>query len=134
MKRKKVLSILLILGMTASLAACGNSESGGGSGDSGSDEDVVTIVYMRQAGNTEVEDELIKEFEEQNPGIKVQANDVPTEECYNKLTLAHNAGNPPDVIMTFWTPDAAGEWYAGTIAGYICGRRGVFGSICKILP
>ena len=97
MKRKKVLSILLILGMTASLAACGNSESGGGSGDSGSDEDVVTIVYMRQAGNTEVEDELIKEFEEQNPGIKVQANDVPTEECYNKLTLAHNAGNPREM-------------------------------------
>lgn len=88
------------------MAACGKS-SEDKKESSGGGDDEVTIVYMRQAGNTAVEDELIKEFEKQNPGIKVQADDVPTEDCYNKLALSHNAGNPPDVIMTFWSPDAA---------------------------
>ena len=116
---KKILAVMLSMGMALSLFGC---QSGGTSerpAESSSkteteeqtkkeaDEAEVTIVYMRQAGNTEVEDELIKEFEAQNPGIKVQADDVPTEECYNKLALSHNAGNPPDVIMTFWSPDAA---------------------------
>lgn len=106
MKQKRYLSILLVVCMTVLLAACGKS-SDSENDKNGSKDEPVTIVYMRQAGNTEVEDELIKEFEKQNPGIKVQADDVPTEECYNKLALSHNAGDPPDVIMTFWTPDAA---------------------------
>lgn len=106
MKRKRIYSMLLVVCMMLSMMACGKSSEDKKDNSEGGD-DQVTIVYMRQAGNTEVEDELIKEFEARNPGIKVQADDVPTEDCYNKLALSHNAGNPPDVIMTFWSPDAA---------------------------
>ncbi len=69
MKKKRILSMLLVMCMVLSMAACGKS-SEDKKESSGGGDDEVTIVYMRQAGNTAVEDELIKEFEKQNPGSK----------------------------------------------------------------
>ncbi|MEN6572356.1 MAG: sugar ABC transporter substrate-binding protein [Anaerolineaceae bacterium] len=68
--------------------------------------DVVTITYMRQADNSDIELDYIKEFEAANPGIKVVVDSVPSNDTYNKLVLTTNAGNPPDVFMSFWTADA----------------------------
>lgn len=68
--------------------------------------EVVEITYMRQADNSDIELDYIKEFEAANPGIKVNVDSVPSNDTYNKLVLTTNAGNPPDVFMTFWTADA----------------------------
>lgn len=67
---------------------------------------VVEITYMRQADNSDIELEYIAEFEAANPGIKVNVDSVPSNDTYSKLVLTTNAGNPPDVFMTFWTADA----------------------------
>src|SRR5574338_1591415 len=69
--------------------------------------EVVTITYMRQADNPDIELDYIKEFEEKNPNIKVNVDSVPANDTYNKLVLTTNAGNPPDVFMSFWTASAA---------------------------
>ncbi len=69
-------------------------------------KEVVEITYMRQSDNSDIELEYIKEFEAANPDIKVVVDSVPSNDTYNKLVLTTNAGNPPDVFMTFWTADA----------------------------
>lgn len=66
----------------------------------------VEITYMRQADNPDIELDYVKEFEAKNPDIKVKVDSVPANDTYNKLVLTTNAGNPPDVFMTFWTADA----------------------------
>ncbi len=66
----------------------------------------VEITYMRQSDNPDIELDYVKEFEAANPGIKVVVDSVPANDTYNKLVLTTNAGNPPDVYMTFWTADA----------------------------
>lgn len=68
--------------------------------------EVVEITYMRQADNPDVEFEYIAEFEEKYPNIKVKVDSVPANDNYNKLVLTTNAGNPPDVFMSFWTASA----------------------------
>jgi multiple sugar transport system substrate-binding protein len=69
-------------------------------------EEVVEIVYMRQADNPDIELDYVKEFEDANPNIRVRVDSVPANDTYNKLVLTSNAGNPPDVFMSFWTADA----------------------------
>lgn len=66
----------------------------------------VEITYMRQSDNPDIELDYVKEFEAANPNIKVNVDSVPANDTYNKLVLTTNAGNPPDVFMTFWTADA----------------------------
>jgi multiple sugar transport system substrate-binding protein len=66
----------------------------------------VEITYMRQSDNPDIELDYIKEFEAQNPNIKVKVDSVPANDNYNKLVLTTNAGNPPDVFMSFWTASA----------------------------
>lgn len=68
--------------------------------------EIVEITYMRQADNPDIELDYIKEFEAANPNIKVKVDSVPANDTYNKLVLTTNAGNPPDVFMTFWTASA----------------------------
>jgi len=68
--------------------------------------EVVEITYMRQADNPDIELDYVKEFEEKNPNIKVKVDSVPANDNYNKLVLTTNAGNPPDVFMSFWTASA----------------------------
>ena len=66
----------------------------------------VEITYMRQAENGDIELDFVKEFEAKNPNIKVNVDSVPANDNYNKLVLTTNAGNPPDVFMSFWTASA----------------------------
>jgi|GEM_PF-1337529 len=68
--------------------------------------EVVEITYMRQADNPDIEFDYIKEFEAKYPNIKVKVDSVPANDNYNKLVLTSNAGNPPDVFMSFWTASA----------------------------
>jgi ABC-type glycerol-3-phosphate transport system substrate-binding protein len=68
--------------------------------------EVVEITYMRQADNPDIELDYVKEFEAKNPNIKVKVDSVPANDTYQKLVLTTNAGNPPDVFMSFWTADA----------------------------
>jgi len=67
----------------------------------------VEITYMRQSDNPDIELDFVKEFEAKNPNIKVKVDSVPANDNYNKLVLTTNAGNPPDVFMSFWTASAA---------------------------
>ncbi|RJP53156.1 MAG: sugar ABC transporter substrate-binding protein [Anaerolineaceae bacterium] len=81
--------------------------------------EVVEITYMRQADNPDIELDYVKEFEEKYPNIKVNVDSVPANDNYNKLVLTTNAGNPPDVFMSFWTASAVSNNLIMSLEDYV---------------
>jgi multiple sugar transport system substrate-binding protein len=71
------------------------------------EEEVVEIVYMRQAEGVQAELDLVEEFNASQDRIHVTVDSNPAEDNYPKLVLTTEAGNPPDVYMTYWTLGAA---------------------------
>ncbi|NRK74438.1 extracellular solute-binding protein, partial [Salmonella enterica subsp. enterica serovar Typhi] len=68
----------------------------------------VTIEYWQYAYKAKVDlmDELIKEFEEANPDIKVKQTTFPYEQYNEKVATLVPAGRGPDVINLYygWLP------------------------------
>ncbi len=113
MKRKKVIGLLLIAGMMASMAAgCGSGSddsSGGGNGtkaeaqgDTKTEEksDKITAILppVTSAYQENVED-YIASYEEENPGIEIEVVSASWEDFSEKLDVQVNAGSPPDIAF-----------------------------------
>ena len=51
--------------------------------------------------------QLIREFENENPGIKVEVTDLTWSEGHQKIVVAFGSGNPPDVLElgSDWVPE-----------------------------
>jgi multiple sugar transport system substrate-binding protein len=81
--------------------------------------EVVELVYMRQAEGVEAELELVNQFNESHPNINVTVDSVPAEDNYPKLVLTTEAGNPPDIYMTYFTLGAATNGLALDLTPYI---------------
>ena len=114
MKKKKVISLLLVAAMTAGLAAgCGSSEENADASDSSqseteadtqeegqeeSGEDEKTEILVAASASLEYayEDELIPMFEEQNPDITVSG----TYDSSGKLQTQIEEGMEADVFMS----------------------------------
>lgn len=71
------------------------------------DQEPVTLVYSRYAGSIPFDVEMIEKFMEENPNIKVEINEVPGEESFNKLLLQYQGGQMPDVFWSHWALAAA---------------------------
>ncbi len=76
---------------------------------------VVTIEYWQYYYESKIKlvDELIKTFEAQNPGIKVEHKNFPYEQFNQKVAIAVPAGTGPDVVNLFygWVPKYVNEGY-----------------------
>lgn len=74
----------------------------------GSGQPQVTISYWQYffASKVKLVDELVKQFEAQNPGIKVAHENFPYDAYNQKVASAVPAGQGPDVINLFygWVP------------------------------
>ncbi|SHG06917.1 extracellular solute-binding protein [Ornithinibacillus halophilus] len=101
-------SVLLI----ALLAACGDDESSDNNSDSDGD---ITIKYWQYefASKVNLMDELIEEFEEANPGIKVEQTTFPYDNYNEQVAAQVPAGKGPDVINLFygWVPSYVDAGY-----------------------
>ncbi|GGA79325.1 extracellular solute-binding protein [Ornithinibacillus halotolerans] len=110
-KRWHVL-LLSVLFITV-LAACSGDNDNGNS--SNGDSDVVTIKYWQYefASKVDLMDELIKEFEEANPGIKVEQTTFPYDNYNEQVAAQVPAGKGPDVINLFygWVPSYVDAGY-----------------------
>ncbi|HET8913192.1 MAG TPA: extracellular solute-binding protein [Ktedonobacteraceae bacterium] len=99
------MSILLVMLLTA----CGGSDSGSSSSSNGP----VTLNYWYTEGTAEAPAILsqIKQFEAQNPNIKVNAQLVPFADAQAKFATAAQAGKAPDVLRADvgWTTQFASE-------------------------
>ena len=127
---RKWISLLLIALLAFNLAACsapsesapadGDGNSGGAvPADSSAQTEQVTITFMAQAGSPPCMYTLIDQFEEENPGIKVEVNEVAANDTYDQLVLQTEANAAPDVFMTFWTIDAATNGLAAELDAFM---------------
>lgn len=80
-----------------------------GCNSDGSSSDQVEITYWQYTFPSKVEeiDRLIEKFEEENPDIKVTAQDFPYDQFNDKITAAMHAGEEPDIINIYygWIPN-----------------------------
>jgi len=96
----RLMGLILAVGVAASAFAGGAAEP--------AQTGPVTITYWQYFFETKVKlvDELIKKFEEQNPGIKVQQVTFPYETFNQKVASSVPVGTGPDVLTLFcgWQP------------------------------
>jgi len=131
---KKTLAFLLALVMLFTLAACSKTATEDTASASAtessaqtetaatteqSSEEATTIVFMAQSGAPTCMYDLIDKFEAAYPEIKVEVNEVSANETYDQLVLTSQAGNPPDVYMTYWTISAATNGLAADLSEFI---------------
>ncbi|BAC15430.1 ABC transporter substrate-binding protein [Oceanobacillus iheyensis] len=84
---KRMLGILLLLGLALVLVACNNSSpdestdenDSNNSEEAKGEEEQVTIVYARGVDTTPASDAVIKAFEEKFPNIKVEQREMPSD-------------------------------------------------------
>ena len=101
---KKLFAMVLVLAMALSLCAGAFAE------------ETVTIQFLVGSDSTGFTEQLVANFEAENPGIKVEINYIPgnTDDVKKSLINSLNAGDTdPDVFMTdiVWTGQfAAAQW------------------------
>lgn len=100
-KFTKFIAALVILSVLF-LAGCNKDKDG-------SDSDEVTITYWQYTFPSKVDeiDKLIEKFEDENPNIKVEAQDFPYDQYNDKITAAMHANKAPDILNIYygWIPN-----------------------------
>lgn len=95
------------------VSGCSSKDSGGKSGAKKGKKDVITVwTYPHYAENEETGQQsyeqdlidLIKEFEAENPDIKVEHEILSWAEGGKKFDVALNSGNPPDIFFSVMEP------------------------------
>ncbi|MGY3716466.1 extracellular solute-binding protein [Sutcliffiella cohnii] len=101
---KKVFLFVLFFALSMFIVACSGDKETAGEKDG----DIVEIEYWQYHFDSKVKlvDELIKEFEEANPGIKVKHTTFPYDQFNERVAAQVPAGRGPDVINLFygWVP------------------------------
>lgn len=104
--KKNFLSTVSTVLATGMLAACSSG---------GSDSKEVTITYWQYSYPSKLTaiNKLIEDFQNQNPGIKVIAQDFPYDQYNQKVAAAMNAKNGPDVMNLYygWLPQYVNQKY-----------------------
>ncbi|GIF77944.1 ABC transporter substrate-binding protein [Asanoa siamensis] len=102
LSRRSLATVVATTTAALALAAC--STGGGSSTDKGAGEgpvpeptSPVTISFASWVGEQPDMKALIQKFESAHPNIKVELQNVPSEEANEKLTAQVAGGNPPDV-------------------------------------
>ncbi|WP_028595642.1 sugar ABC transporter substrate-binding protein [Paenibacillus assamensis] len=103
MKRKSLLAALTVL-LMFSVALVGCS---GGSKETADGEKVLKVWAM--GGEGQKLPELVKQYEQQNPGVKIDVQAIPWGNAHDKLMTAVASKSGPDVIQmgTSWIPEFA---------------------------
>jgi multiple sugar transport system substrate-binding protein len=89
--------LLLVLACPLALIGCGEPEDGG----------PVTLDFWAMGREGEVVQELTREFERQNPDIRVRVQQIPWSAAHEKLLTAYAGDAMPDVFQlgSTWVPE-----------------------------
>lgn len=107
--KKKGLGFLLlssVLALSTLLTGCG-SESESASGDS-KDVTLRILTWNNNPEGTKLEGEIFKEFEKENPGIKVKPVFAPYDKYNDKFLTMSAGGDQPDLVWI--QPSAFGQF------------------------
>lgn len=112
--KRKIVSLVLVAAMTASMAACGDSNSGDGStannssstesGTTTSSEggDTLTVWCWDPAFNIFAMEQAAKVYQKDHPDVTVNVVETPWEDVQTKLTTAATSGDLstlPDILL-----------------------------------
>ncbi|MDH3503758.1 MAG: sugar ABC transporter substrate-binding protein [Nitrospirota bacterium] len=89
-KKTSVMFVVAVIGLCALFAACTN-----GSGEN----DILKIKFWAMGREGEIVPELLKEFERENPGVRVIVQQVPWTAAHEKLLTAFAGDSLPDVAQ-----------------------------------
>lgn len=98
---KKLTALLSVIAMLL-LAACGGNEGAStstGSGDG--DEKVIEMWHIETGEREALFEEVAKQFEEENDGVKVKLLQAPNDAYKQKLAVSMSGGNPPDIFQSW---------------------------------
>lgn len=100
---KKIMSLVLILALVLSLGACGSKEAApsADSGDKTAAQEPVELEFIQwwtTEGGGEFLEDLVKRFEEANPGITVKLTSMPFGEIRTQVVAPQATGMTPDLI------------------------------------
>ena len=100
---KKIMSLVLILALVLSLGSCGSKEAApsADSGDKTAAQEPVELEFIQwwtTEGGGEFLEDLVKRFEEANPGITVKLTSMPFGEIRTQVVASQATGMTPDLI------------------------------------
>lgn len=121
MKKKTwLVALATLLTFSFVLAGCGSSkESDSENSKDGSASK--TIKMWAMGGENKALPVLLKEFEDKNPGIKVDVQSIPWDAAHDKLLTAVASQSGPDVVQmgTTWVPEFAAAKALKDLTPYI---------------
>ena len=109
-----VLSATMVIGLLAGCATSGT----GGSSESGSDEGGdgrITLSFLNKYPEepyAKYFEDAVAEFEEKNPDINIEMENVSDEAIKDKLTVIASGGDMPDIYMS-WTGERVKRFARG---------------------
>ncbi|WP_297989371.1 extracellular solute-binding protein [Anoxybacillus sp.] len=123
---KKAHTIVWMVIFMLVLAGCSEKTTEKGSTEKGDEKITLTFMHLWPAGSSKqhnmIVNEIIKEFEEQNPNVKVKQEILENEQYKNKLKVLGASNELPDIGMT---------WAAGFLEPYAKG--GLFAPLDDLL-
>ena len=116
MRRPTTTALVLVASAALTLSACGRAETDGAGGEPQTGTDVAegaadgTITVWAMGAEGEKLPDLAAQFEEENPGAKVNVTAIPWDAAHDKFTTAITANSLPDAAMvgTTWMGEFAG--------------------------
>lgn len=113
---KKIISMLMVIIMTLSLAACGSSNN---SEESGDGKYTLTVWYWGEQeapGYKAYMEEMVKRYEEANPDVTVEAVLQESDNLYSAFRTAEAAGEGPDIQYMWGGTQAMEDVWKGNVA------------------
>ncbi len=89
--------------------------------------DGITLRFWAMGREAEVVGELVREFEAENPGIRVDVQNIPWTAAHEKLLTAYAADGLPDICQlgNTWIPEFATLRSLTPLQTYVAGSREV---------
>jgi len=129
--KKKLAALALALGTLALLAGCGSGGAQGGNDEGGEGNGKTRLVFwdnqQTESGLSDYQRTAVQEFEEANPDIDVEVVTIPYDQYQQRLQLAVQGGNAPDIstVDQIWNPGFAQGEAIVPLDDYITGSESV---------
>ncbi|BDG43646.1 extracellular solute-binding protein [Saccharococcus caldoxylosilyticus] len=116
-KKAYSLFCVMVIAFALVLTGCSSSTNGNPSSSESGKKVTITFMHLWPAGSSKqqnmIVNEIIKEFEKQNPNVTVKQEVLENEQYKNKLKILASSNELPDVGMT---------WAAGFLEPYVKGN------------
>lgn len=92
--------MLLLMGLIMLLVLAG-CQQGDSKKEGSKDEIILDLWHFDPGARKEVYDDAIQRFEKKNPGVKVNALQIPNDDYKQRVVVSMSGGTPPDVFASW---------------------------------